>query len=160
MPPKKDKSVFPRKILVDTNFLISLVNANEIYHQNAKEYFKQILEDEATLWISAIVWSEFSKNRDAIFPIMENFKFIAFQVNDAEKVWEIFDIQFYKEKGSSPEKICLKDDFKITAQAIARDFDAIITSDNDFAKILKDHESKIQIIDFKKSSKEFLGKLF
>ncbi len=133
---KNSNNLFPKKILADTSFLISLENNSELY-------------------ISTIVWSEFFKNREMIFPILENFKFISFNRNDAEKVWELFDKEIYKKKEN---KTALKDDFKIASQAIERNFDGFITVDNDYEKIFKDKE--IIIINTQESPKKFLGQLF
>ncbi len=146
---------FPRKILVDTNFLISLVNKEDANHENAKNYFKKIIEDGGVLYISSIVWSELHKNRECIFEIIHNFKFSIFRRLDAEKVWEIFDKD---EFSKSVAKSGLKDDYKIIAQALSQNFDAVLTADVNFAKIAKN--KSLEVIDFNISVREYLGQLF
>lgn len=143
-----------RKICVDTNFLMSLFNPNDSLHENAKSYFQALVEDGVELYISSIVWAELFGKKN--FDSLDHFRFLPFRRTDAEQVWDIFDDQFWKTT-ESKNRSCIKDDYKILAQAISKELDAILTADEKFIKLCK---NRVQCIDFRVSLQEYLGQLF
>jgi predicted nucleic acid-binding protein len=150
-------SSLPKKIVVDTSFLISLVNSKDEFHKNAKDYFEKSLGDKSVLQISPIVWSEFLiRQKETDLPIMENFQYLTFTIKDAKLAGEITNLDNMK-RG---DRTSIKDDYKILAQALGHS-DAIITGDNQLINLatqLKRERNSLKTIDMKESVNKFLGR--
>lgn len=144
-----------RSILVDTCFLISLVNENDALHKNAEDYFRWALDHGMTLLISTISLSEFYEKQEKL-EIEENFQLIPFGYEEALIQHKYFPREELKGH-SGDEKVVVKDDIKIIASGIARKVDAVLSSNDDFNVMAADKELKV--INFSTPLSTFLGQL-
>ncbi len=149
-----NKKLFPEKVLLDTNFIISLLNSNEVHHENAKNYFEEMLDDGVDIYISSVVLSELFKDCGNVFNLFKCCKLLNFSDVDAKKVWDIFDISVCNV--STVGKNCVKDDFKIAAQAINRGCH-VATADSDFVSMSS--RINLSVLDIKIPVSDYLGRL-
>ncbi|MDX1942468.1 MAG: PIN domain-containing protein [Saprospiraceae bacterium] len=129
-----------KKVLLDTSFLITLSDESRENHKLAKEFYKYFLDEKISMIISSIVVSEFSIKEPISDLPLQNFQFLPFNINDAIKSAEIYDIHY---QDRALQRDCLKDDFKILAQCINSKASYFITDDEELIdKIIVPNKSK------------------
>lgn len=114
-------------VLLDTSFLISLVDNNRDNHQIAKSYYKHILEQKFPIYFSTIVASEFSIKQPVTDLDLKNFRFLPFNITHAIKSAEIRNL--LKERDTGDNRDVVKDDMKIIAQALCENIPFVLTED-------------------------------
>jgi predicted nucleic acid-binding protein len=117
-----------KKVLVDTSFLITLVDRNQENHEKAKTFYSYFLQEQYTLYLSAIVAAEFSLQQALEELPLERFQLLTFTVPDAIKSAALAVAYGKKSKQEG-----LQDDFKLLAQAVNRQVDYLVTDDMDLA---------------------------
>jgi len=116
-------------VLLDTSFLISLVNceSNRDNHGVAKQYYKLLLEQRSPIYFSAIVAAEIAiKQPITDFPL-KNFRHIPFNIPhsiEAARIWNLLGGH-----DSGDNRSVVKDDVKIMVQALHEDIPFILTED-------------------------------
>jgi PIN domain nuclease of toxin-antitoxin system len=65
-------------VLLDTSFLISLVDRNRVHHTIAAQYYKLLLEQQSPIYFSAIVAAEISIKQPITDLPLKNFRSIPF----------------------------------------------------------------------------------
>jgi predicted nucleic acid-binding protein len=115
-----------KSVMLDTSFLITLLDAKRPHHDDAKQYFKLFVEQSYLIYISSIVVSEYChKGHIEELPIKYVF-LLPFNIPHAVKCAEL-DFKEHRVGGDSRD--CAKDDFKILAQTACEGCDFIITDD-------------------------------
>ena len=114
-------------VLLDTSFLISLVDRNRANHGVATQYYKLLLEQQSPLYFSAIVAAEIAiKQPITDFPL-KNFRSIPFNIPhsiEAARIWNLLGGH-----DSGDNRSVVRDDVKIMAQALHEDIPFILTED-------------------------------
>jgi hypothetical protein len=114
-------------VLLDTSFLISLVDRNRTNHNIAVQYYKLLLEQQSPLYFSAIVAAEISiKQPITDFPL-KNFRHIPFNIPhsiEAARIWNLLGGH-----DSGDNRSVVRDDVKLMGQALHEDIPFILTED-------------------------------
>jgi hypothetical protein len=79
-------------VLLDTSFLITLVNAERPHHDVAVRYYRHMLQNNVTMCFSAIVASEFGIKQTITDLPLGNFRPLNFNVPHGQKaalVWNL-----------------------------------------------------------------------
>ncbi|MDO9269944.1 MAG: hypothetical protein Q7T96_12640 [Methylobacter sp.] len=114
-------------VLLDTSFLISLVDRNRPNHNIAVQYYKLLLEQKSPLYFSAIVAAEISiKQPITDFPL-KNFRHIPFNIPhsiEAARIWNLLGGH-----DSGDNRSVVRDDVKLIGQALHEKIPFIVTED-------------------------------
>ena len=131
-----------KTVLIDTSFLITPSDANRANHNSAKAFYKHFLDNEISMYISTIVISEFCIKQPISDLPLYNFLILPFNLPNAVMSAKL-DFTLYKNSGVKRE--CMKDDFKIIAQAITQKCDYFITDDSKLVdKVLIPNQSQLK----------------
>jgi len=115
--------------IIDTGFLIALVNGKHPFHEHAKKFYQYFLENDVSMILSTIVLSEFAIKQPITDLPLSNFRILPFNIDHAAKC---FEVNFTKYQNKAHTKHVIKDDFKILSQAIVEQADLFVTRDNEF----------------------------
>lgn len=113
-------------ILVDTTFLITLVNADRPRHDVAACYYKLALEQRIPLYLSAIAVSEFEIKQPITDLPLSQFMLLPFNVTHARKAGQLWNL-LKREDGDG--RAIVRDDTKLIAQAAHENIPFILTED-------------------------------
>lgn len=114
-------------VLLDTSFLISLVDRNRPNHEVAARYYKLSLEQQYPLYFSAIVATEFAIKQPITDLPLKNFRAIPFNIPhsiEAARIWNLLG-----RHDSSDNRAVVRDDVKLMAQASHEAIPFILTED-------------------------------
>jgi hypothetical protein len=114
-------------VLLDTSFLISLVDSHRAHHAIAKDYYKYLLEQKIPLYFSAIVASEFSIKQPITDLELNKFIFLPFNIPHSVKAATLWNLLDGRDSGDI--RAVIKDDMKIIAQALCEKIPFILTDD-------------------------------
>lgn len=132
--------------VLDTGFLITLVDANRKSHEHAKAYYQYFLENGVTLYLPTVVASEFFiKQPIDEFSLLHNFKILPFNFAEAIRCSDLNSAYYRKQTGVG-QRDAVKDDFKIIAQTEEQDALFLLTEDKNSMSVYCDllrSESKI-----------------
>jgi hypothetical protein len=134
--------------VLDTGFLITLVDAHRASHEHAKAYYRYFLENGITLYLPTVVASEFGIKQPVTDLPLHNFKVLPFNLAESIRCANL-NSAYYRSKVGSGQRDAVKDDFKIIAQAEEQDALFLLTEDKNSMSVYCDllrNESKI---DFK-----------
>ena len=154
-------------VLLDTSFLIRLLNDEDKLHNNAKGYFKHFLENEIVLKVSTITIAEYCVLGNLEDLPLRNIQILPFNLDHATRTGEFARIIFTNNNVSIEKlqpRAIIPNDSKLFAQA---DLDPTIThfvtSDKRSQKSLKNLKSGIhthfEIIDISTPYNETYGLL-
>lgn len=115
--------------VLDTGFLISLVDRNRRCHQFARSYYKYFLEHTVVMLLPTIVVSEFSIVQLVTDLPLRNFRVLPFNFLDAVKCAELNAHHYRQQLGNIGQRDSVKDDFKIIAQAVVQQARLLVTED-------------------------------
>jgi len=154
-------------VLLDTSFLIRLLNDEDPLHKNAVGYYKYFLEKEIILKVSTITIAEYCVRGKIEDLPMRNLQLIPFNLDHAEKTGEFADIIF-RQKDIANEvlkpRAIIPNDSKLFAQAdLDKPVNHFITSDSRSKKALnllkKETSPKFEIITIDSPFNETFGVL-
>ena len=116
-------------VLLDTSFLISLVNRenNRKNHDVAKEYYKLLLAQQSPIYFSAIVAAEIAIKQPITDLPLKNFRHIPFNIPHSVEAARIWNLLGGHDSGDN--RSVVKDDVKIMAQALHEGIPLILTED-------------------------------
>jgi len=114
-------------VLLDTSFLISLVDSKHDNHKTAKQYYTHIIEQKIPIYFSSIVASEFAIKQPITDLPLNNFRALPFNLPHSIKAAEIWGLLDGRDSGDS--RAVIKDDIKIIAQALKEDIEFVLTDD-------------------------------
>lgn len=117
-----------KSVLLDTSFLISLVDDTRKCHKQAVNFYKYFLENKIDMYLSTIVCSEFGIKQDITELPIETFRILPFNLPESCNNVGVFDSYF---KGTENiDRVSIKDDYKLTCQAIYYNLTYFITEDS------------------------------
>ena len=112
--------------LVDTSYLITLADPARPHHETAKKYLREALKQDAPLYLSAIVASEFQVKQAVTDLPMRNFIVLPFNIDHAMTAG-ILMRSIQREAGD--DRVAVKDDVKLIVQAVCEQITHILTED-------------------------------
>jgi hypothetical protein len=131
-------------VILDTSFLISLVDDSRPNHESALKFFKYFIENKIAMVLSSIVTSEFCIKQPLTDLPLANFKFLPFNIPDSYHLSHLFLDEFKGQIGSHKNP-SIKDDYKIASQCSFNNVKYFITEDNDLIKKLRTLKSEGKI---------------
>jgi hypothetical protein len=134
--------------VLDTGFLITLVDANREAHEHAKSYYRYFLENGITLYLPTVVASEFGIKQPVTDLPLHNFKVLPFNLAESIRCAEL-NSTYYRRKAGSGQRDAVKDDFKIIAQAEEQEAMFLLTEDTNSMSVYCDLLRNESRIDFK-----------
>jgi predicted nucleic acid-binding protein len=114
-------------VLLDTSFLISLVDRNRPHHEIAARYYKLTIEQQLPLYFSAIVAAEFAIKQPITDLPLKNFRAIPFNMPHSIEAARIWNLLGRHDNGDN--RAVVRDDVKLMAQAIHEGIPFILTED-------------------------------
>ncbi|BFI94872.1 MAG: hypothetical protein RSP_03820 [Rhodanobacter sp.] len=114
-------------VLLDTSFLITLVNANRPHHAVAMQYYRHMLQNDVTMYFSAIVASEFGIKQHITELPLGNFRPLNFNIPHGQKAAFIWNQLGRRDPGDLRHAV--RDDVKLIAQADHEAIAFILTED-------------------------------
>jgi hypothetical protein len=124
--------------VLDTGFLISLVDCERPCHETAKQYYKYCLENQIDLLLPTVAVSEFAIKQSPDDLPLRNFIILPFCYQDAKRCAAL-NVSYYRTKLSNTgQRDSVKDDFKIIAQAEERKAQYLISEDENTFKVYVD----------------------
>lgn len=114
-------------VLLDTSFLISLVDGKRTNHSIAAQYYRMMLELQCPMFFSAIVAAEFAiKQPITDLPLM-NFRPIPFNIPHSVEAARLWTALGNRDNGDA--RAVVRDDIKLMAQAAHESISFILTED-------------------------------
>lgn len=113
--------------LLDTSFLITLVNAHRPHHAVAVQYYRHMLQSNVTMCFSAIVASEFGIKQDITDLPLGNFRPLNFNIPHGQQAAFIWNQLGSRDAGDA--RHIVRDDVKLIAQASHEAIAFILTED-------------------------------
>lgn len=124
-------------VLVDTSYLITLADPARPNHAVAVAYFREALRVGVPLYLSAIVASEFQVGQLVTDLPLRNFAVLPFNIDHAMTTGLLMR-ELARTRDPGDDRIAVKDDVKLIAQAICESITHILTEDErTLAKYLK-----------------------
>lgn len=114
-------------VLLDTSFLISLVDQNRPNHAVAAQYYRMMLEEQVPMYFSAIVAAEFEIKQSITQLPLKNFRSIPFNIPHAREAGRLWNLLGQRDEGDS--RPVVRDDVKLIAQAHHESITFILTED-------------------------------
>lgn len=114
-------------VLLDTSFLISLVNDHRRHHAIAVHYYSHLLTNNVPMHFSAIVAAEFGIKQPIAELPLGNFRMLDFNVvhgNVAANLWNALGGH-----DAEDDRAAVRDDLKLLAQASHEGIGFILTED-------------------------------
>lgn len=157
----------PYSVLLDTSFLIRLLNEADSLHANAVNYFQYFLEQGIALKVSTISIAEYCVRGKVDELPLKNLQIIPFNIDHAQRTGE-FAAAIFAENNISQDKLSpraiIPNDSKLFAQA---DLDSSITyfvtsdsrSKNTYSMLKKHIIPNFEIIDIGTPYNERFGLL-
>ena len=112
--------------LVDTSFLITLVDDTRPHHAHAMLYLREAVTRGSTLYLSAVVVSEFHAKQPITDLPLRNFQVLPFNIDHAMMAGELASA-LRRDAGDSRDAV--KDDLKLLAQAVCTAIPFVLTED-------------------------------
>ena len=130
-----------KTVLLDTSFLITLLDSTRVHHHTAKSYYTYFLENNYPLFLSTIVIAEYCHKGKLEDLPTDDCTTLPFNVSHALKCAEL---NFQKHRTPDTSRIATKDDFKLLGQATSEKLGFVITDD---ANTLYNYTQKLRQLD-------------
>ena len=117
------------EFLLDTSFLITLVNPERDFHDTAKRYYRTALERGVPMYLSAIVASEFQVRQPVASLPQHNFIVLPFNIDHAVTAGRLFAELLQSVRDWQGQRSVVKDDVKLIAQADCGEIPYLLTAD-------------------------------
>ena len=114
-------------VLLDTSFLISLVDSKRPNHSTAAQYYRLMLEQQSPMYFSAIVAAEFAIKQVVTELPLKNFRAIPFNIPHSIEAARLSNALGKHDDGDS--RSVVRDDIKLMAQAAHENIPFILTED-------------------------------
>ena len=128
-------------VILDTSFIIRLLDRNSPLHQNAIDYFRYFLNNHIPLYFSTISVAEYCVKGDFKDLPFNNIRILPFNIFHAKEAGVFTRILFNaKKKGELivKERVVVPNDSKIIAQgSYERDIQYFVTSDSESLKFIE-----------------------
>lgn len=113
-------------VLLDTSFLISLVDGKRPNHSIAAQYYRLMLEQQSPMFFSAIVAAEFAIKQPITDLPLKNFRCIPFNITHSTESARLWNLLV---RDSGDNRAVVRDDIKLMAQAAHESIPFILTED-------------------------------
>lgn len=113
-------------VLLDTSFLISLVDGKRANHSIAAQYYRLMLEQQSPMFFSAIVAAEFAIKQPITDLPLKNFRCIPFNITHSTESARLWNLLV---RDSGDNRAVVRDDIKLMAQAAHESIPFILTED-------------------------------
>lgn len=165
MAKKKEEPSF--SVILDTSFMIRLLNESEQLHPNALKYFKYFLEQEIAMYFSTISIAEYCVKGDFEDLPFKNIRILPFNIFHAREAGKFAKILFEaRTKGliDIPDRLIIPNDSKLFAQgSFENDIRYFVTADSKSKKnieILREEcDASIEHLDIHTPYNEAFGLL-
>lgn len=114
-------------VLLDTSFLITLVNAQRNHHAVAKQYYLHLLNSGIPMRLSSIVASEFAIKQPLTELALNNFRPLDFNLIHAHEAARLWNALGQRDPGDA--RAVVRDDVKLLAQASREGIGFLLTED-------------------------------
>lgn len=114
-------------VLLDTSYLISLVNARRLHHTTAADYYRHLVKHDIPMYFSAIVAAEFGIRQPITELPLDHFRILDFNVKHGQRAADLWNALGPRDEADS--RIVVRDDVKLLAQACEERIDFILTED-------------------------------
>lgn len=115
------------EVLLDTSYLISLVDAKRPNHQAATKYYRQMLDESLPMYFSAIVAAEFGIKQPITDLPLQKFRHLPFNIPHGHRAAQLWNALGPK-NDNTPRPVA-RDDIKLIAQACHENIPLILTED-------------------------------
>jgi hypothetical protein len=122
-------------VLLDTSFLISLVDDTRGNHAKAKGFYKYFIDNKMHMILSSIVTSEFCIKQSLTDLPISNFRTLPFNIPDSFHLSAIFEDKF-RNYNTETSRNSVKDDYKIVSQCNFNKIEYLITEDEPLCKLI------------------------
>lgn len=120
-------------VILDTSFMIRLLNESDRLHPNAKGYFCYFLENNIPMYFSTISIAEYCVRGDFFDLPFQNIRILPFNIFHAKEAGHFAEILFKaKTKGliDIPDRLIIPNDSKLFAQgSLEQDIKYFVTAD-------------------------------
>lgn len=120
-------------VILDTSFMIRLLNETDRLHSNVKGYFQYFLENNNPMYFSTVSIAEYCVRGDFYDLPFQNIRVLPFNIFHAKKAGYFAEILFNaKSKGmiDIPDRLIIPNDSKIFAQGVIEsDIKYFVTAD-------------------------------
>ncbi len=116
-------------LLLDTSFLITLVNPDRSYHEVAKTYYREALQRGAPMYLSTIVASEFQVGQPLNALPLHHFIVLPFNFDHAVMAGTLYSALMQTGHNWEGQRGAVKDDVKLIAQAECSAIALLLTAD-------------------------------
>jgi len=113
--------------LLDTSFLITLVNDHRPNHETAKQYFRHMLQTEVPMYLSAIAAAEFAVKQPVTDLPLGAFRILNFNLTHGQQAAKLMNALVTHDAGDA--RAAVHDDVKLMAQASHEQIGVILTED-------------------------------
>ena len=114
------------RVLIDTSFLITLVDGNRPHHSIAAQYYRLALEQQIPIYLSVIVASEFAIKQALTDLPLKQFRVLPFNLPHAIRAAELWR---QLDRDDVDSRTVVRDDIKLLAQADKESISTILTED-------------------------------
>jgi hypothetical protein len=114
-------------VLLDTSYLISLVDAKRPHHQIAAKYYRQMLDESLPMYFSAIVAAEFGIKQPITDLPLQKLRHLPFNIPHGQRAAQLWTALGARNDGT--QRHVARDDIKLIAQACHEDIAFILTED-------------------------------
>ncbi|SEA60675.1 PIN domain-containing protein [Nitrosospira multiformis] len=114
-------------VLLDTSFLISLVDENRTNHAIAAQYYRFTMEQRIPMYFSAIAAAEFAIKQPITDLPLRNFRELHFNIPHGVKAALLMNALGKRDDGDN--RVAVLNDIKLIAQAVHEKIPFIITED-------------------------------
>lgn len=114
-------------VLLDTSFLITLVNDHRPNHETAKQYYRHMLQADVPIFLSAIAAAEFAVKQPITDLPLADFRIVNFNLAHGQRAAKLRNALDARDAGDS--RAAVSDDLKLMAQASHEQIDVILTED-------------------------------
>lgn len=114
-------------VLLDTSYLITLVDANRPHHAIATQYYRHLIKSDIPIYFSAIVAAEFGIRQPITELPLNKFRLLDFNIAHgqiAANFWNALG-----QRDGADTRAVVRDDVKLLAQASHEDIAFILTED-------------------------------
>lgn len=115
--------------LLDTSFLITLVNPDRDHHETAKNYYREALLRGAPMYLSTIVASEFHVGQPLPTLPLHQFIVLPFNFDHAVMAGDLYRTLMQTGRDWDGQRGAVKDDVKLIAQAECSAIPFLLTAD-------------------------------
>ncbi len=113
-------------VLLDTSFLITFASPDRPHHDAARHYFRECVQRQIPMYLSAIVISEFQVRQPINDLPLRNFVVLPFNVDHAMRCG-ILVRQLARDMAD--DRVRVKDDFKLIAQCDCEGISHVLSED-------------------------------